>query len=84
VETAIPPAKCRSTRAQNPKAGRRADAWTTTVAIEFGLRQKDVVGLLLFHSHDERALTGFQSVYYVDGRRRRASSVRTAIQAAGC
>ena len=27
-----------------------------------------VAGLLLFHSHDEPALTGFQSgVYYVDG-----------------
>ena len=37
-------------------------------AIELASCQENVVGLLLFHSHDEPALTGFQSgVYYVDG-----------------
>ena len=37
-------------------------------AIELAACQENVAGLLLFHSHDEPALTGFQSgVYYVDG-----------------
>jgi hypothetical protein len=55
-------------------------------AIELASCQKDVVGLLLFHSHDERALTGFQSgVYYVDGTPKGSlAPVRDAIRAAGC
>ena len=37
-------------------------------AMELAACQQNVAGLLLFHSHDEPAVTGFQSgVYYVDG-----------------
>jgi len=50
--------------------------------------QEGVVGLLLFHSHDEPVLTGFQSgVYYVDGTPKTSlPPVRDAIAAArdGC
>ena len=36
--------------------------------MELAACQENVAGLLLFHSHDEPVLTGFQSgVYYVDG-----------------
>ena len=45
-----------------------------------------MAGLLLFHSHDEPALTGFQSgVYYVDGTPKESlEPVREAIRSAGC
>ncbi|HWN23265.1 MAG TPA: hypothetical protein VNP93_14910 [Gaiellaceae bacterium] len=57
-------------------------------ALELAACQEGVVGLLLFHSHDEPALTGFQSgVYYVDGTPKTSlPAVREAIAAArdGC
>ena len=55
-------------------------------AIELAACQENVAGLLLFHSHDEPALTGFQSgVYYVDGTRKASfEPVREAIRTAGC
>ena len=57
-------------------------------ALELAACQPGVVGLLLFHSHDEPALTGFQSgVYYVDGTPKASlAPVREAIRAArdGC
>jgi hypothetical protein len=45
-----------------------------------------VAGLLLFHSHDEPNLTGFQSgEYYVDGTPKASlEPVRQAIEKAGC
>jgi hypothetical protein len=54
-------------------------------AIELASCQENVAGLLLFHSHDERALTGFQSgVYYVDGTPKASlEPVREAIRNAG-
>ena len=60
----------RSTRATEP--GKPVDEATQADyyrrAIELASCQENVAGLLLFHSHDEPALTGFQSgVYYVDG-----------------
>ena len=88
VETAIPPAKASLYEGTEP--GKPVDEPTQADyyrrAIELASCQKDVVGLLLFHSHDERALTGFQSgVYYVDGTPKTSlEPVRTAIQAAGC
>ena len=55
-------------------------------AIELAACQENVAGLLLFHSHDEPALTGFQSgVYYVDGTPKASfEPVRDAIRSAGC
>jgi hypothetical protein len=88
VETVIPPAKASLYEGTEP--GKPVDEATQADyyrrAIELASCQKDVVGLLLFHSHDERALTGFQSgVYYVDGTPKASRDpVRTAIQGAGC
>ena len=57
-------------------------------ALELASCQEGVVGLLLFHSHDEPILTGFQSgVYYVDGSPKSSlEPVRAALEAArdGC
>ncbi len=57
-------------------------------ALELASCQEGVAGMLLFHSHDEPALTGFQSgVYYVDGTPKSSlRPVRAAIGAArdGC
>ena len=54
-------------------------------AIALASCQKDVAGLLLFHSHDEPSLVGFQSgVYYVDGSPKESlEPVREAIENAG-
>jgi hypothetical protein len=54
-------------------------------AIELAACQEEVEGLLLFHSHDEPALAGFQSgVYYVDGTPKASlKPVRQAIEGAG-
>jgi hypothetical protein len=88
VETAIPAAKASLYEGTEP--GKPVDDATQADyyrrAIELASCQKDVVGLLLFHSHDERALTGFQSgVYYVDGTPKSSlEPVRTAIRDAGC
>ena len=70
VETAIPPAKAALYEETEP--GRPADEATQASyyqrALELAACQEGVAGLLLFHSHDEPLLTGFQSgVYYVDG-----------------
>ncbi|MBA2384523.1 MAG: hypothetical protein H0V68_07670, partial [Actinobacteria bacterium] len=54
-------------------------------AIELAACQQNVEALLLFHSHDEPVLTGFQSgVYYVDGSPKVSlEPVREAIETAG-
>ncbi len=70
VETVIPPAKVALYEGEEP--GQPVDEATQADfyrrAIELAACQENVAGLLLFHSHDEPALTGFQSgVYYVDG-----------------
>jgi len=88
VETVIPPAKASLYEGKEP--GKPVDEATQADyyrrAIKLASCQEDVVGLLLFHSHDERALTGFQSgVYYVDGTPKSSlEPVRRAIQDAGC
>jgi len=88
VETAIPPGKAPLYEAAEP--GKPVDEATQADyyrrAIELASCQENVVGLLLFHSHDEPALTGFQSgVYYVDGTSKTSfEPVRDAIQSAGC
>jgi hypothetical protein len=57
-------------------------------ALELAACQEGVAGILLFHSHDEPVLAGFQSgVYYVDGTPKASlEPVRRAIRAAedGC
>ena len=88
VETAIPPAKAGLYEGEEP--GRPVDEATQAEyyrrAIELAACQENVAGLLLFHSHDEPALTGFQSgVYYVDGTPKASlEPVRDAIRDAGC
>jgi hypothetical protein len=55
-------------------------------SIELAACQENVSGLLLFHSHDEPALTGFQSgVYYVDGTKKGSfEPVREALERTMC
>ena len=69
VETAIPPAKSSLYEGKEPgdpvDEATQADFYRR--AMELAACQENVAGLLLFHSHDEPVLTGFQSgVYYVD------------------
>jgi hypothetical protein len=88
VETVIPSEKASLYEGVEP--GKPVDEATQADyyrrAIELASCQANVVGLLLFHSHDERALTGFQSgVYYVDGTPKASlEPVREAIRDAGC
>jgi hypothetical protein len=88
VETEIPPAKAGLYEGEEP--GRPVDEATQAGfyrrAIELAACQENVAGLLLFHSHDEPALTGFQSgLYYVDGTPKRSlEPVRETIAAARC
>ncbi len=88
VETRIPPSKAALYEGAEP--GRPVDEMTQAGfyrrAIELAACQENVAGLLLFHSHDEPALTGFQSgVYYVDGTPKVSlEPVRQAIESAGC
>jgi hypothetical protein len=90
IESAIPPAKRRhydGTEAATPvDEATQADFYRR--ALELAACQENVVGLLIFHSHDEPYLTGFQSgVHYVDGTPKSSlPAVRDAIQSAqaGC
>jgi hypothetical protein len=88
VETQIPPTK--TSLYQGTETGKPVDEPTQADyyrrAIELASCQEGVTGLLLFHSHDEPALTGFQSgVYYADGTPKMSLvPVRGAIKAAGC
>ena len=88
VETRIPPAKTALYEGEEP--GRPVDEATQADfyrrAIELAACQPNVAGLLLFHSHDEPALTGFQSgVYYVDGTPKASlEPVREAMERTMC
>ncbi len=88
VETLIPAEKASLYEGAEP--GRPVDETTQADyyrrTIELAACQEDVVGLLLFHSHDEPALTGFQSgVYYADGSPKASlAPVRKAILEAAC
>jgi hypothetical protein len=88
IESAIPPGKAAHYQGSEP--GQPVDEETQADyyrrAIELAACQENVVGLLLFHSHDEPALTGFQSgVYYADGTPKASlDPVREAIRDAGC
>lgn len=70
VETAIPTAKAALYEGEEPAQpvdeATQADFYRRAIAL--AACQENVAGLLLFHSQDEPALTGFQSgVYYADG-----------------
>jgi hypothetical protein len=70
VETAIPAPKRRHYTGEEvvDAVDEETQADFYRRALELAACQPGVVGLLLFHSHDEPALAGFQSgVYYVDG-----------------
>jgi hypothetical protein len=88
VETAIPPAKAGLYEGTEP--GKPVDEATQADfyrrAIALAACQPNVAGLLLFHSHDEPALTGFQSgVYYVDGSPKASlEPVREAVESTMC
>jgi hypothetical protein len=88
VETEIPPAKRSLYEGDEP--GKPVDEATQADyyrrAIELAACQDGVEGLLLFHSHDEPSLVGFQSgVYYVDGTPKESlEPVRDAIDGAAC
>jgi len=88
VETVIPPAKVALYEGAEP--GRPVDEATQADfyrrAIELAACQENVAGVLLFHSHDEPALTGFQSgVYYVDGTKKSSfTPVREAAERTMC
>jgi hypothetical protein len=88
VESVIPPAKAGLYEGEEP--GQPVDEATQAEfyrrAIELAACQELVAGLLLFHSHDEPALTGFQSgVYYADGTPKTSlEPVRDAIREAAC
>jgi hypothetical protein len=87
VETTIPAEKASLYESEEPAKpvdeATQADFYRR--AIELAACQVNVAGLLLFHSHDEPALTGFQSgVYYVDGSAKSSlEPVRDAIRGAG-
>jgi hypothetical protein len=88
VETEIPPGK----RAlyEGDEVGDPVDEATQADfyrrAIELAACQDGVEGLLLFHSHDEPSLVGFQSgVYYVDGTPKASyEPVREALESTMC
>ena len=88
VETTIPRGKAGLYEGAEPgkpvSAETQADFYRR--AIQLAACQPNVAGLLLFHSHDEPALTGFQSgVYYVDGSTKTSfEPVRDVIRDAGC
>ena len=90
IESAIPPAQAAlyegTEPAQPVDEETQADFYRR--ALELAACQEGVVGLLVFHSHDEPALPGYQSgVYYVDGSPKSSlPAVREAIEAAraGC
>ena len=87
VETAIPAGKTGLYEGEEPAKpvdeATQADFYGRAIGI--AACQENVAGLLLFHSHDEPALTGFQSgVYYVDGTPKTSlEPVRDAIEDAG-
>jgi hypothetical protein len=92
VETAIPTSKSALYKGVEPPTTGVTDEATQAFhyrrALELAACQKTAVGILLFHSHDEPLLTGWQSgVYYVDGTPKTSlEPVRQAVEAArkGC
>ena len=72
IESAIPEGKRPLYSGAEPATTKPIDEYQQAAAYDLGLRlafcQPTVVGMLLFHSHDEAALASWQSgVYYADG-----------------
>ena len=72
VEARIPPGKAKAYTGQEAATTRPVDEITQgryyERALQLAFCQPNVVGLLLFHTHDEPALASWQSgVYYADG-----------------
>ena len=88
VETTIPTAKASLYSGTEPATTRpvaesiQADFYRR--ALELAFCQPNVIGMLLFHSHDETALTAWQSgLYYADGSPKTSlPAVRDALAAA--
>ena len=87
VETAIPPAKAPLYVDEEPPSTGVTDEATQARYYELALElacRPNVAGLLIFHSHDEPSLYGWQSgVYYVDGTPKASlEPVRRAVERA--
>lgn len=72
VESIVPPAKAGAYTGTEPATTRPVDEATQAAfyrrALQLAFCQPNVVGMLLFHSHDEPELAAWQSgVYYADG-----------------
>lgn len=72
VESIVPPEKAAAYTGAEPATTQPVDEATQAAyyrrALQLAFCQPNVVGLLLFHSHDEPALAAWQSgVYYADG-----------------
>jgi hypothetical protein len=72
IESVIPDGKRELYSGTEPTTTRPVDESKQAAAYDLGLRlafcQPNVAGVLLFHSHDEKALLSWQSgVYYADG-----------------
>jgi hypothetical protein len=90
VETVVPPERAAAYSGTEPArtqpVGPATQARAYRRAIELAACQEGVVGLLLFHSHDEPALEGWQSgVYYADATPKPSlDAVRAAVEDARC
>jgi hypothetical protein len=72
IESAVPEGKRSLYSGNEPATTKPVDESKQAAAYDLGLRlafcQPNVAGMLLFHSHDEKALLSWQSgVYYADG-----------------
>jgi hypothetical protein len=72
VEALVPPEKAAFYNGTEPATTRPVDELTQASyyrrALQLAFCQRNVTGMLLFHSHDEPELTAWQSgVYYADG-----------------
>ena len=72
IESAIPDGKRALYSGNEPTTTKPIEEYQQAASYDLGLRlafcQPTVVGMLLFHSHDEEALASWQSgVYYADG-----------------
>lgn len=87
VETLVPPEKAALYTGTEPATTQPVEEATQAAfyrrALQLVFCQPNVAGLLLFHSHDEPALAGWQSgVYYPDGTAKASlSAVRDALAA---
>ena len=87
VETQIPPAKAALYSGTEPATTRPVSEATQAAyyrrALQLAFCQPNVTGLLLFHSHDETALSAWQSgLYYADGSPKSSlAPVRDALEA---